>query len=68
MLDGPVIESRWGVRFCAPVQTSPSVHLPYCTMSPGSFPEEKRPGCGVDYPLTSNDEAKEKVELWPVLS
>ena len=25
-LDGPGIESRWGVRFSAPVQTGPGAH------------------------------------------
>jgi len=56
-----------GVRICAPVQTSPGAHLPYCRMSTKSFPGVKRPWRGFDYPPTSNDEAKEKVELWPVI-
>ena len=36
-LDGPVIESRWGARFSAPVQTGPGAH-------PASFPEGKAAG------------------------
>ena len=35
-LDGPGIESRWGAKFYAPVQTGPGVHPASCTM--GSFP------------------------------
>jgi hypothetical protein len=34
-LDGPGIESRWGARFSAPVQTGPGAHPSSCT---GSFP------------------------------
>ena len=37
-LDGPGIESRWGARFSAPVQTGPGAHPAYCTMGIGSFP------------------------------
>jgi len=40
-LDGPGIESRWGVRFSAPVQTSPGAHPASCTMGTGSFPGVK---------------------------
>jgi hypothetical protein len=29
-----------------------------------SFPEVKRPGLGVDHPLSSNTEVKERVELY----
>ena len=31
-LRGTTIESRWGVRFSAPVQTSPGAHPVPCTM------------------------------------
>jgi len=55
------------VRLCAPDQTSPGAHLVYCRMSTESFPGLKLPGRGFDYPPTSNDEAKEKVELRPVV-
>ena len=40
-LDGPGIESRWGARFSAPVQTGPGAHLASCTMGTGSFPGVK---------------------------
>ena len=36
-LDGSEIESRWGARFSAPVQTGPGVHPASCTMVTGSF-------------------------------
>jgi hypothetical protein len=36
-LDGPGIESRWGMSFSAPVQTGPGVHPAYCKMGTGSF-------------------------------
>ena len=37
-LDSPGIESRWGARFSAPVQTGPGAHPASCTMGTGSFP------------------------------
>ena len=37
-LDGPGIESRWGAKFSAPVQTGPGAHPPTCTVGIGSFP------------------------------
>jgi hypothetical protein len=40
-LDGPGIESRWGPRFSAPVQTGPGVRAASCTMGTGSFPGVK---------------------------
>jgi hypothetical protein len=40
-LDGPGIESRWGARFSAPVQTGPGDHPASCTMGTGSFPGVK---------------------------
>jgi hypothetical protein len=36
-LDGPGIESRWGARFSAPVQTGPGAHPAYYTMGTGSL-------------------------------
>jgi hypothetical protein len=74
--DGPGIESRWGARFSAPVQTGPGAHPPSYTMGTGSFAGVKRPGRGVDHPPSSSAEVKERVELylytpcgpsWPVL-
>ena len=40
-LDGPGIESQWGARFSAPIQTGPEVHPASCTMGSGSFPGRK---------------------------
>jgi hypothetical protein len=37
-LDGTGIESRWGAKFSAPVQTGPGVYPASCTMGTGSFP------------------------------
>ena len=75
-LDGPGIESRWGSRFSAPLQTGPGAHPVSYTVGTGSFPGVKRPGRGVDHPPQSSAEVKERVELylystsgpsWPVL-
>jgi len=41
VLDGPGIESRWGARFSAPVQTGSGAHPASCTMGTGSFPGVK---------------------------
>jgi len=52
-LDGPGIESGWGARFSAPVQTGPGAQPASCTMGTGSFPGVKS-GQGVTltpYPL-----------------
>jgi len=40
-LDRPGIESHWGARFSAPVQTGPGAHPASCTMGTGSFPGVK---------------------------
>ena len=48
--DGPGIESRWGARFFAPVQTGLGAHPASHTMGTGSFPGVKRPGLGVEHP------------------
>ena len=48
-LDGPGIESRWGTRFSAPVQTGPEAHPASCTMGTGSFPGVR---CGRGVTLT----------------
>jgi hypothetical protein len=37
-LDGPGIESRWVVKFSAPVQTGPGAHPASCLMGTWSFP------------------------------
>ena len=49
-LDGPGIESRWGARFSAPVQTGPGAHPASCTMGTGSFSGVKN-GRGVTLTL-----------------
>ena len=36
-LDGLWIDSRWGAKFSAPVQTGPGAHPASCTMGTGSF-------------------------------
>ena len=63
-LDGPGIESRWGERFSASVQTGPGSHPASYTMGTGSFPGVKRPGRGVDHPSPSSAEVKEGLELY----
>jgi hypothetical protein len=63
-LDGPEIESRWGVRFSAPVQTGPWDHPASCTVGTGSFRGMKQPGRGVDHPPTFSADVKERVELY----
>jgi len=40
-LDGPGIESRWGARFSAPVQTGPGAHPASYIIGTGSFPGAK---------------------------
>jgi hypothetical protein len=47
-VDGLGIESRWEIRFSAPLQTSPGAQPASSTMGTGSFPGVKRPGRGVD--------------------
>ena len=49
-LDGPGMESRWGARFSAPVQTCPGAQPVSYTMGTGSFPGVNRAGRGVDHP------------------
>ena len=43
-LDGPGIESRWGARLSAPVQTGPEAHQASYIMGTGFFPGVKRRG------------------------
>ena len=75
-LDGRGIETRWGARFSAPVQTGPGRNPASYTTGTGSFPGVKRAGRGVDHPPPSNAEVKGRVQLyiyslsgpsWPVL-
>ena len=55
-LDSPGIQTRWGARFAAPVQTGCGV--------PGLPPGVQRPGRGVDHPRPSNAEVNGRVELY----
>ena len=73
-LDSPGIESRWGARFSAPVQTGPGAHPASCTMGTGSFPEVKS-GRGVTLtphplpvPWSKKDRAIPLLPLWAVRS
>ena len=63
-LDGPGIESRWEVRFSAPVSTDPGTHPASCTMGTRSFPGVKRPVRGVYSSPPSSAEVKERVQLY----
>jgi hypothetical protein len=59
-MDGPGIESRWGARFFAHVQTGPEAHPASCTIGTESFPGVKRPGRGADHPPPSSAEVKKE--------
>jgi hypothetical protein len=63
-LGGPGIDSRWGERFSAPVQTGSEVHPASYTMGTRSFSGVKRPGFDLDHPPQSRAEVKEIVELY----
>ena len=63
-LDGPGIESRWGVRFSAPVQSSPGAQLASYTIGTGSFQGVKRPVRGIGYSAPSTAEVEGRVELY----
>jgi hypothetical protein len=63
-LDGPWIESRWGARFSAPVQTGPGSHPASCTSCNGSFPGVKRPDRVVELPPPFSAEVKGRIELY----
>ena len=43
-LDGPGIESQWGARFSAPIQTGPGAHPASYKMGTMSFPGGKAAG------------------------
>ena len=71
-LDGPGIESRWGARFYAPVQTGPGAYPASCTMGTGSFPGIKS-GRGVTLtphpllvPWSRKSRAIPLLSLWAV--
>jgi hypothetical protein len=52
-MEVPEIESRWGMRFLAPVQTIPGAHPASYTICTASFAVVKRPERGVYHPLPS---------------
>jgi hypothetical protein len=52
-LDGPGIESLWGARFSAPVQTVPGAHWV-------SFSGVKRPGRGAETHLVKVKESRNR--------
>jgi hypothetical protein len=56
-LDGQGIESWWGVRFSAPVQTGPETHPASCIMG------KVRPGRDADPSPPSSAEVKNRVVL-----
>jgi hypothetical protein len=64
-LGGPVIASRWGGEIfrTRPDQPCGPPNLLYNGYWI-SFAGVKRPGCGVDHPLQTRAEVKERVELY----
>jgi len=59
-----VLKNQVGVRFSAPIQIGPGTHPASYTMSIGPFPGVKRLGHGIDDPLVSSSEVRERVELY----
>jgi len=53
-----------GVGFFAPIQTGPGAHSASYTMGIGSFLAIKHPGRGIDHPIPSSAEVKERLELY----
>jgi hypothetical protein len=49
-LGGPGIESRWGAKFYALVQTGPGSHPASYTLGTETFPQVKLPGHDGDHP------------------
>jgi hypothetical protein len=60
-LNGPGIESRWGARFFAHVQTGSGAHQPSCTIGTGSFLGVKQPGRGANHPPTPSAEVENEL-------
>jgi len=60
-LDRKGVISQYRARFSAPIQPSPVAHPASITMGTGSFLGKKWPGCGIDHPLPSSAEVKERV-------
>jgi len=59
-LGGPGIESQWGARVSAPVQTGPGAHPASYIMGTRSFPGVKRTGRGADHPPNLASKLKEE--------
>jgi hypothetical protein len=65
MLDGPGIESRWGAKFSAPVQTGPGAHPVSYAMGTGSLSRgESSRGVPLTPPPPSSADLKERIELY----
>ena len=43
-VDGPGIESRWGAKFSAPLQTGPGAYPASCTMGAGTLSGQRAAG------------------------
>jgi hypothetical protein len=63
-MGGQGIESRWGEIFCTLSDRPWGPPTPLYDAYRVSFPGVKRPGRGVDHPLPSSAEVKERVELY----
>jgi hypothetical protein len=66
-LESPGIESLLETRFSAPAQNCLGTHQIPVQWDTGSFLGEgsvKRPGCGIEHPLASSDEVKERVQIY----
>jgi hypothetical protein len=68
-LDGSGMESRWGARFLAHVQTGRRAHPASCTMGTVSFPGVKRPGRDANHPplLAPRSGKSKTIPLPPLL-
>ena len=58
------IESCFGGRFSAPVQTGPEAHPASFAFGTGSFPRARWPSSVADHLLFSSSEVKERVEVY----
>jgi hypothetical protein len=64
-LDSPGIESRLGQELSLSSRPALRSTQPPIQWVTASFPGVKRPGRGVDHPLPSSIEVKERIELYP---
>jgi hypothetical protein len=67
-LDGPGMEARWGRDFPHPSGRTLGPTQSPIPWVPRLFPGVKRPGRGVEHPLPSSAEVKERVDLYPYSS